>query len=182
MKKGIAILSIISTLLILVISCKDEVVGPEENILSYKNDELGFKISVPDGWELEENIEIGGYEALLLGSKIKYSGTQPKFNVIGQDVGFELDANSLLQASVVNLPNMLNEFKLDSKRVVDIDQFQCAEVVFHHNYNGITLKQRQLLFMCRPSKFIVITFDSAINEYVRNSSDFDKIQESIKKL
>ncbi len=182
MKKAIIILSILA---IVSISCNEEVTAPQEPVNethSYSNSELGFKISVPEGWELEENVNVGGYEALLVGRKTEYSGFQPKFNIICQDIGFQLDANSLLQASEQNLPNMFSELEFDSKRVINIDDFQCAEIVFHHNYNGTLLKQKQILFMCQPTKFIVITFDSAMNEYVRNRGDFNTIQKSIKKL
>jgi len=55
-------------------------------------------------------------------------------------------------------------------------------IVFHHNYLGVDLKQKQLMFMRQPNMLLILTFDSDLNEYESNFEDFERIQNSIIKL
>jgi hypothetical protein len=81
-----------------------------------------------------------------------------------------------------SLTQMFPGIEFDSKRTVMIDGFDCAEVVYSYNFNGIYLKQKQIMFMCNNSKLLVFTFDSEMTNYESNKADFESIQNSIKKL
>ena len=69
---------LLSTLALLFFSCKDSGTEPvlrtgiEGN--SYYNIENGFKISVPENWDLVENSEVAGLKALLVGTKKNHAG------------------------------------------------------------------------------------------------------------
>lgn len=183
MKKSAIIFGIL--IILIFVSCKENPVNPPENEtigLSYTNKDLGFKISTPDGWNLEEDVQIGEYKAILVGSKKEFTGTQPTFNIVKQEIPLSFSATELISLSEQNLPIMFPGVEIDSKRTIIIDNYECAEIVFHYTLQGIAVKHKQVLFMCRPTILLVITFDSALNEYVRNSEDFQIIQNSIEKL
>lgn len=180
-------LTIIITLVLmsLLISCKDNPVDPpdvEINGSTYSNKILGFRISAPEGWELRENVQIGQYKSILEGRKIEFNGKQPSFNIIQEGIQGEIDAITLMNMAEQNLPMMFPSLEFDSKNVVNVGGFECAELVFHHTYQGEDLKQKQLMFCCQPNKLLVITFDSSADRYQQDDEEYDFIKNSIEKL
>jgi hypothetical protein len=179
---------IISFILSLLISCKDNSTEPDNTPdveisgSTYSNKILGIKLNAPENWILKKDVVIDQYEAVLFGSRSGTVGSRPSFSIIKQDVTTELDGETILSLISESLTQMFPGIEFDSKRTVMIDGFDCAEVVYSYNFNGIYLKQKQIMFMCNNSKLLVFTFDSEMTNYESNKADFESIQNSIKKL
>ena len=160
---------LLSTLALLFFSCKDSGTEPvlktgiEGN--SYYNIENGFKISVPENWDLVENSEVAGLKALLVGTKKNHAGyITPSFNIIETNGEFLTPAPDILADAETNITTFFPDAEILSEKTISINDFNCAELVYCFSYNSFYLQQTQLVFQSANRNIISVTFTSLADD------------------
>lgn len=174
-------------LLVFILACsEDSSTGPEVLVYldgqTYTNHIFGFQISAPVSWQLEMHKEVAGMSALLVGTKTNFDGFNPSFNLIsGNAEGMETPID-LIASSESYIVNQFPGVVFESSQTFVLNGFDCAQLVYSFSYEGVDLKQKQLLFICRKKAVIAVTFTSAKLNYEFIEEDFDSIINSLKML
>lgn len=173
-------------LTLLIASCDDNSTSSEKTVSlngqTYANGVLGFKISAPGDWQLQQNANVADMKALLIGSKLNYTGMAPTFNIISGNAQGMKTSQEMLDASRLYISSHFSDVIFESSRTFNEGGFDCGELVYSFNYNGINLKQRQVLFLCSSKTSIAITFTAEKLNFNNATDDFDFIINSLRML
>lgn len=179
---------IISALtLVLLLACsEDSPTAPEKSVYidgqTYRNEIIGLQLSAPENWTLVMNQEVAGMQALLVGNRNDFSGLPPSFNITIDNANEMKSASELLSASEAYILENFPDAVFESKATCAAGEFNCANLVYTFEYNGVELKQRQILFLCERNASVALTFTTGKNSYEEISAEFDFILNSLKKL
>lgn len=177
---------LIITLIILLASCEDNSTSPEKTVFlngqTYTNGNLGFKISAPRDWQLQQNVDVADMKAMLVGSKSISNGITPSFNIISSCADGLQTPEDLLTSSQNYISSLFDEVIFEKSNTYTAGGFNCAEHIYSFNYNGINLRQKQVLFLCSKKASIAITFTAGTNNYNDVVGDFEYITKSLQTL
>lgn len=177
---------LIIVLTLLLASCEDTSTSPEKTVSlngqTYTNGVLGFSVSAPEDWQLEENVDVADMKALLVGSKLISNGIAPSFNIISSFANGMQTPEDLLISSQTYISSLFDEVIFEKSNIFTAGGFNCAEHIYSFIYNGISLKQKQVLFLCSDKTSIAITFTANAFNFDMVADDFDIIISSLRML
>ncbi len=183
--KALKIISVLFLFFLLACS-EDSSTAPEKSVYiegqTYRNEIIGIELTTPKDWELQMDQEVGGMSALLVGTRSNFNGIPPSFNLITNNANGIKSASALLNASETYITNTFNQVKFESAEVRTINGCECAELIYSFMYEGVELKQKQILFLCSEELSTALTFTAGKYNYDQISAEFDFITNSLKKL
>ncbi len=181
-------IKLISILLLLFVSAcsEDSLTEPESTVYlngqTYTNKTIGIEISAPADWHLEMNKDVVGMQALLVGTKPISSSIGASFNIISNSAVGISSCRDLLTATESYIAGTFTDALIENSQILNVNGFECAEIICHFTYNGITLKQKQILFLSNLKVSVSVTFTTEKESYNLVENDFESIIKSIKKI
>lgn len=183
--KTLKLISVI--ILLFTIACsEDSPTSPEKTVnlngQTYSNGIIGFEITAPEDWILQTNQNVEGIQTLLIGTKSKNEGVTTSFNVISGDANGMKTATELVNSSRDYIAKTFPSVTFEELQTKNINGFDCGELVYSFSYNGVNLKQKQLLFLCGNKVSVAVTFTAGKYNYNSVQNDFNLITNSLKTL
>lgn len=181
-------LKFISILLLLFVNAcsEDSLTEPESRVYlngqTYKNKTIGLEISAPSDWLLEMNKDVVGMQALLVGTKPISNSIGASFNIISNSANGISSCRDLLTATESYIAGTFPDASIENSQIININGFECAQIICLFTYNGITLKQKQILFLSNLKVSVSVTFTIEKDSYQIVENDFESIINSIKKI
>ncbi len=124
---------------------------------TYTNQQIGLVVTFPEGWTMQMDVPVSGYDATLFAEKTTSSGIPPNIAIICQESNSRPTMEVLLSGVADQLPGMLENVNILDHNVTQKNGIECGEIVYTFTDQEITYKQKQLYYFNKIF-IIVITF------------------------
>jgi len=145
---------------------------------TYVNPQVGLSLTVPLDYNLEMNVNIGDYTAIVSGEKNIQLEDKPGFKVVSESSTAKPPITALIDGAADLLPAMLEDLNISEKSVGMLNGFEYGKIVYTFTQDQIVYKQEQIYYYNKMF-IIVITFHSTAEQFEFFADEFDAIHESI---
>jgi len=147
--------------------------SPKPSLNVFENKEMGYKVTIPDGWKKPEGVDLG--EFYVEYQKADFS-PKPSFNIVSSRVPVYDISDPKNQADIKN--EIDKDLKCASEKVTTVAGKPAYTIEYGIEKGEVSLLVKQTYFFNKDI-LIVCTGGCKEDKYPDWVEDFDKIQGSI---